>query len=268
MTYIEHALGGCLLFWHDPLEFAQINQKTHSDLQIYRLTHIITENNYKDTMTAFEAPREESSESEDSEPNDLVKVKKESEKEPPERAVLSHRADYYPMRFVSIPFCGKEIYLNPFTAFFGFAVLWGLAIWCMVDPDGALETLTAWQADVTDKFTWFYIVANPCFTFFVLWLVIRYGDVKLGKKDEEPEFDDSSYFMMLFSAGVGIGLFFFGVSEPLSHRTSNWFAETGYRAQDEIDQWALMLTMYHWGFAVSNLPSCCGGHERGEIMMG
>jgi hypothetical protein len=136
----------------------------------------------------------------------------------------------------------------------------------MVDPDGALETLTSWQADVTDKFTWFYIVANPVFTFFVLWLVICYGDIKLGKKDEEPEFDDSSYFMMLFSAGVGIGLFFFGVSEPLAHRTSNWFAETGYRAQDEIDQWALMLTMYHWGFAVSTVTGCCC-YARGEIMI-
>ena len=55
--------------------------------------------------------------------------------------------------------------------------------------------------------------------------------------------------MMLFSAGVAVGLFFFGVAEPLWHRGSHWFAEAGYHAQDEIDQFAMMLTMYHWGFA-------------------
>jgi len=54
---------------------------------------------------------------------------------------------------------------------------------------------------------------------------------------------------MLFSAGVAVGLFFYGVAEPLWHRQSNWYAEAGYHSQDEIDQFALMITMYHWGFA-------------------
>ena len=56
-------------------------------------------------------------------------------------------------------------------------------------------------------------------------------------------------FAMIFSAGVGVGLFFFGVSEPLWHQTSNYFTEAGYHSQNEIDQWALVITMYHWGFA-------------------
>jgi choline-glycine betaine transporter len=159
-------------------------------------------------------------------------------------------AKEYPMRFFTVPLPGGgEVYLNGLTSLFGGAVLWGLAIWCTSDPEGSLDKLSEWQLAVTEKFTWFYIVANPAFTFFVFWLAIRYGDVKLGKKDEEPEFDDISYFMMLFSAGVAVGLFFYGVSEPLWHQSGHWFAEAGYRSQDEIDQWALMLTMYHWGFA-------------------
>lgn len=75
------------------------------------------------------------------------------------------------------------------------------------------------------------------------YLAIRYGDVKLGKDREKPEFSDAVYFMMLFSAGVAVGLFFYGASEPLYHRSSNWFAEKGYRAQDEIDMWAMNLTV-------------------------
>mmetsp|Transcript_18472 Transcript_18472/g.37150 ORF Transcript_18472/g.37150 Transcript_18472/m.37150 type:complete len:81 (-) Transcript_18472:992-1234(-) len=54
---------------------------------------------------------------------------------------------------------------------------------------------------------------------------------------------------MIFSAGVGVGLFFFGVAEPLWHQNSHYFAEAGYHSQNEIDQWALVITMYHWGFA-------------------
>lgn len=52
---------------------------------------------------------------------------------------------------------------------------------------------------------------------------------------------------MLFSAGIGVGLFFYGVSEPLWHQSSHWFAEPGYRSQDEIDMFAINLTIYHWG---------------------
>ena len=52
---------------------------------------------------------------------------------------------------------------------------------------------------------------------------------------------------MLFSAGIGVGIFFYGVSEPLWHQSSNWFAEAGYRSQDEIDMFAINLTIFHWG---------------------
>lgn len=63
-----------------------------------------------------------------------------------------------------------------------------------------------------------------------------------------PEFDDLSYFSMLFSAGIGVGLFVYGVSEPLFHQASHWFVNQGYRTQDEIDMFALNLTIFHWGF--------------------
>jgi choline-glycine betaine transporter len=81
----------------------------------------------------------------------------------------------------------------------------------------------------------------------MLWLAYRYGNIRLGPRDSEPEFSDMTYFAMLFSAGIGVGLFFYGVSEPLWHQSSHWFAEAGYRSQDEIDMFALNLTIFHWG---------------------
>ena len=85
--------------------------------------------------------------------------------------------------------------------------------------------------------------------FFLLWVAYRYGDIKLGPQDAKPEFDDMSFFAMLWSAGIGVGLFVYGVSEPLWHQSSNWFTNQGYRTQDEVDMFALNLTVFHWGFS-------------------
>ena len=112
----------------------------------------------------------------------------------------------------------------------------------MASPDEALGTLKEWQTAVTEHFTWFYIVANPAFTFFTFWLAYRYGDIKLGKPDEKPEFSDLTYFTMLFSAGIAVGLFFYGVAEPLWHRSDNWFASLTYRGKDEVDQFAMLVS--------------------------
>lgn len=84
------------------------------------------------------------------------------------------------------------------------------------------------------------------FQFFILWVAWRYGDLRLGHKDSKPEFDDITYFAMLFSAGIGVGLFFYGVSEPLWHRGSNWYA-SGDHAQDDVDMFAMNITVFHWG---------------------
>lgn len=58
-----------------------------------------------------------------------------------------------------------------------------------------------------------------------------------------------SYFTMLFAAGIAVGIFFYGVSEPLWHQSSHWYANSDYRTQDELDQFAMNQTLYHWGLA-------------------
>lgn len=147
--------------------------------------------------------------SEDEEANEKSDdLKKGSEDEEVAQLTYDQKLERFPVRFFRFkPWFGEDIYFNWFTSFLGFAFLWGLAIWCMAKPDAALEKLSEWQSKVAEKFTWFYIVANPAFTFFTLWLAYRYGDIKLGKKNEEPEFSDTTYFMMLFSAGIAVGLF-------------------------------------------------------------
>lgn len=138
---------------------------------------------------------------------------------------------------------------NPVTSFIGMAILWGLSAWCMADPDGALETLLDARGGTALRFTWLYVGTRPLFTFFILYIAYKYGDVRFGAPDSKPEFSNMSYFAMLFSAGVAVGLFFYGVSEPLWHRESHWYANQEFRSQDEKDQMAMNYTLYHWGLS-------------------
>ena len=65
---------------------------------------------------------------------------------------------------------------------------------------------------------WLFVLTASAFVVFVIWLAIgRFGDIPLGNDDEKPEFKTVSWIAMMFSAGMGIGLMFYGVSEPLSH---------------------------------------------------
>jgi NADH:ubiquinone oxidoreductase subunit 5 (subunit L)/multisubunit Na+/H+ antiporter MnhA subunit len=94
----------------------------------------------------------------------------------------------------------------------------GFLIWGFVSTDslaGASSSALAWVMDNTG---WLFVLTASGFVVFVLWLALgRYGNIPLGRDDEEPEFHGVSWVAMMFSAGMGIGLMFFGVAEPLSH---------------------------------------------------
>lgn len=109
-------------------------------------------------------------------------------------------------------------------------------------PDFAYVFLSCWQT-----FTWLYMGSKAVFFFFLIYVVVRFGNVKLGTKDEPPEFSTPAYFAMIFAAGVAVGLFVYGVAEPLYYLDSNWFANPGYRSEDEIAMFAINLTITNWG---------------------
>mmetsp|Transcript_41 Transcript_41/g.137 ORF Transcript_41/g.137 Transcript_41/m.137 type:complete len:778 (+) Transcript_41:164-2497(+) len=153
----------------------------------------------------------------------------------------------YPMRewHVPMPLVGG-FKCNPVTWSMGFFVTWGIAIWCMIDPEGSYTALTTAKAGVTTHFTWFYIVTTAINIFALLYIYIVYGKQKLGKPDDVPEFSASSYFAMIFSAGMGIGLFFYGVSEPLYDLSDSRY-DTGFYSVAQINQNAMTLTLFNWG---------------------
>lgn len=93
---------------------------------------------------------------------------------------------------------------------------------------------------------WAFMLAASGFVVFALWLAVsRYGKIALGQEGEEPEFRTVSWVAMMFSAGMGIGLMFYGVSEPLSHFTN---PPPGTHPADaaEAMQTAMATTLFHW----------------------
>ncbi|MEU6943263.1 BCCT family transporter, partial [Streptomyces rubiginosohelvolus] len=93
---------------------------------------------------------------------------------------------------------------------------------------------------------WAFMLAASGFVIFALWLAIsRYGKITLGQENEEPEFRTISWIAMMFSAGMGIGLMFWGVSEPLAHyRTPPPGTDPADSA--EAMQTAMATTLFHW----------------------
>ena len=111
-----------------------------------------------------------------------------------------------------------QINLNPVVSIISAIIIWGLMIWSIVDTERASNEMGKGKRWITEKFTWLYIITQDAwFLFLIIVYFSKYGNMKLGKDDEEPEFSDVSYFTMLFSAGIGIGLFYFGVAEPIFH---------------------------------------------------
>ena len=96
-----------------------------------------------------------------------------------------------------------------------------------------------------DYFGWFYVVAIAFFLVFVLGIAAsRFGKIRLGPDDARPEFSRLSWFAMLFSAGMGIGLLFYSVAEPILHYLN---PPSGEGLSAKAAREALPITFFHWG---------------------
>ncbi|MFE0134103.1 BCCT family transporter [Streptomyces sp. NPDC059037] len=119
-------------------------------------------------------------------------------------------------------------------------------VWGAVATDSLEEVSTDMLNGLMTNGGWFFMLTASGFVVFALWLAIsRYGKITLGKEGEEPEFRTVSWVAMMFSAGMGIGLMFYGVSEPLAHFT------TPPPGTDPADSAAAMetamaTTLFHW----------------------
>ena len=148
-------------------------------------------------------------------------------------------------------------------------LLWGfLSTASLSSASGTALELTMQGLD------WFFVLIASGFVVFSLWLAMsRFGNIPLGRDGEEPEFRTTSWIAMMFSAGMGIGLMFYGVNEPLT-----FFADGGEFAvpgsdgqtQAQLAETAMAQTLFHWTFhpwaiyAVVGLAIAYGTFRKGR----
>ena len=132
-------------------------------------------------------------------------------------------------------------------------------IFTILNVDFAGSVFSAIRGWVESGLSWYYVTAlSAVFLLCVFLMCSKWGSIRLGSDDSRPEFSNFSWFAMLFSAGVGIGILFFGVAEPIFYfdnsgafgYPNNPFADmmgntemNGSRAVD-----AMRVTFFHWGF--------------------
>ncbi|KGX91540.1 choline transporter [Pontibacillus halophilus JSM 076056 = DSM 19796] len=124
-------------------------------------------------------------------------------------------------------------------------IIWG-SISKEVLPDYNLDAVTSQiQGFLVEKFGWFYLLSATGFLIFAIFLIFsKYGNIKLGKDGDEPEYNYITWFAMLFSAGMGIGLIFWGTAEPISHFHNPPFGEGETAESAKV---AMRYSFFHWG---------------------
>ncbi|WP_305041467.1 choline BCCT transporter BetT [Geoalkalibacter sp.] len=138
-----------------------------------------------------------------------------------------------------------RIQINPPVFFISGVLTLVFVIFTMVAPEAAGALFGRIQAWITHSAGWFYVLAVAGFLVFVVLLAASdYGRIKLGPDHSIPDYSYASWFAMLFSAGMGIGLMFFGVAEPIMHYAN---PPVGDAATVNAAREAMKITFFHWG---------------------
>ncbi|UJF23227.1 BCCT family transporter [Shewanella sp. OMA3-2] len=135
--------------------------------------------------------------------------------------------------------------INPPVFFSSVILITMMVLLCAIAPTEASQFFKSVQHWLEVKTGWMYILGVAIFLVFIIFVMMsRFGDIKLGPEHSVPDYSYKSWIAMLFSAGMGIGLMFFGVAEPVMHYLAPPDAtpESIKAAKD-----ALKITFFHWG---------------------
>ncbi len=143
---------------------------------------------------------------------------------------------------------GRWFDIHPQVTFWAVGFLVAFIAWTLLFPDRAAAGFDASLSFVNDKFGWFYIAAANLFVLAAAYFAFsRFGKIRIGGPNARPEFSTGAWCAMLLSAGMGIGLMFWSVAEPISHLVEpppvfNVAPETALAGKA-----ALATTFFHWG---------------------
>lgn len=148
------------------------------------------------------------------------------------------------------------------------AVILLLSLLIVFYPQTSQHWLSSAQAWVANAFGWYYMLLMVVCMLFVFWLALsRFGQLKLGRDDEQPTFSYVSWVAMLFSAGIGIALVYYGAYEPLDHFLQ---PPEGQGGTVQAARQAMAITFLHWGlhgwalYALIATALCWFAYRRGQ----
>ncbi len=151
------------------------------------------------------------------------------------------------------------------------AFIVAFVIFAAIFPSQLNKVLTAANETVVNGLGWYYVIIVFGFVVFSVFTAFsRFGDIKLGKDDEKPQYGMFSWFAMLFAAGMGIGLVFWGVAEPLNHFSTTPPGASDVATPDGAARQAFDTTFLHWGlhawaiYIVIGLAVAYAVHRKGR----
>ncbi|MHC5308666.1 BCCT family transporter [Myroides sp. LJL116] len=139
----------------------------------------------------------------------------------------------------------KQLVINPPVFFTSILLIISLISACLLFPTKIGPWFAQAQYLVTTNFSWFFIITVNIILIFALYFAFsKFGSIRLGGDNAEPEFTKTSWFAMLFSTGMGIGIMFYSIAEPVSH-----YINPPRPTSSDIDSaiQAMEFTSLHWG---------------------
>ena len=138
--------------------------------------------------------------------------------------------------------------VNPTMAVLSQALILVFVAAGVIAPQSVGAFFSVIQKWINSNLSWYYILSIAIFISFVFFMIFsRYGSIRLGKDTDRPEFSNFSWFAMLFGAGMGIGLLFWSVSEPMYHVQDSPFLKEGEANSMKGAVSAMQVTFLHWG---------------------
>ncbi|MBD0300411.1 MAG: BCCT family transporter, partial [Nitrososphaera sp.] len=148
-------------------------------------------------------------------------------------------------------------------------VIIGFVIFSLMFQTGTAAFFSWLRPWLTTNFDWVFMIAANIFVLFCLLLIVSpFGRVRIGGQDARPDFSYPSWFAMLFAAGMGIGLMFYGVLEPVNHMLTPPLGVNPANVAAAAEA-GMAATIFHWGlhpwaiYAVVGLALAFSAYNRG-----
>ncbi len=139
-------------------------------------------------------------------------------------------------------FTGFGLDMNIFVSLASAVLVLAFVIFTLIWPDDAANFFGGVNNFINEHFNWLYVLTiNAAFFFLIVIGLSKLGRIRLGGYTARPEYSNAAWYAMMFSAGIGIGIFFYGVAEPILHQN----IPDGLRSGSLLDNFKVMFM--HWG---------------------